>query len=128
MPDESLNVGGRTVALVLVRNPRARRYLLRLRPDGAARVTIPRGGSATEARRFAERSKDWLAQALQRQAARPVRSHLWVVGTPILFRGEQVVIESLTSVAGNTVCFGSEVLPVADLTTDLRPAIEKHLW
>ena len=126
--DESLNVGGQTVALVLVRNPRARRYLLRLRPDGAARVTIPRGGSATEARRFAERSKDWLAQALQRQAARPARSRLWVVGTSILFRGENAVIEIATGGAGNAARFGSEVLPVADLATDLRPAIEKHLW
>ena len=37
----------------------ARRYVMRLRPDGALRVTIPRGGSQAEARRFAERHRDW---------------------------------------------------------------------
>ena len=112
---ESLEVGGRKLPLVLVRHPRARRYLLRLTPDGSARVTIPRGGSATEARRFAERSKTWLEQALQRQAARPVRSRLWEGGTNILFRGETVVIEIATGVAGNAIRFGSEVVKVAAL-------------
>jgi predicted metal-dependent hydrolase len=58
--DTALEVNGRRVSLVPARNPRARRYILRLLPDGSARVTIPRGGSATEARKFAERSKDWL--------------------------------------------------------------------
>ena len=47
--DEVL-VGARQVPLLMVRNPRARRYLLRLRADGTARVTIPRGGSLTAAR------------------------------------------------------------------------------
>ena len=42
---EWLSVGGRKIRLVLARHRRARRYVLRLRADGAARVTIPRGGS-----------------------------------------------------------------------------------
>ena len=125
---ETLEVGGRILPLVIVRHPRARRYLLRLTPDGAARVTIPRGGSATEARRFAERSKAWLEQAIQRQAARPVRSRQWMVGSSILFRGDSVMIEIATGAAGNAVRFGSEVVKVADVVTDFRPAIEKHLW
>jgi predicted metal-dependent hydrolase len=37
----------------------ARRYVMRVRPDGALRVTIPRGGSRAEARQFAERHRDW---------------------------------------------------------------------
>ncbi len=124
---ESLEVGGRRLPLVLIRHPRARRYLLRLTPDGAARVTIPRGGSAAEARRFAERSKSWLEQALQRQAARPICSRLWPVGTSILLCGETAVIEIATGVTGNAVRFGVEVVNVAADVTDFRPAIEKHL-
>lgn len=112
---------------MLVRNPRARRYLLRLTADGAARVTIPRGGSATEARRFAERNTGWLEQALQQQAARPVPSRQWVAGTSILFRGETAMIEVAPGATRNTVRFGSETLQVADALTDFRPAIEKHL-
>ncbi|KAB2654041.1 MAG: M48 family metallopeptidase [Verrucomicrobia bacterium] len=124
---ESLEVGGRRLPLVLIRHPRARRYLLRLTPDGAARVTIPRGGSAAEARRFAERSKSWLEQALQRQAARPICSRLWPLGTSILLCGETAVIEIATGVTGNAVRFGVEVVNVAADVTDFRPAIEKHL-
>jgi len=42
-----------------VRLRTARRYVMRVRPDGAVRVTIPRGGSQAEARRFAERHSEW---------------------------------------------------------------------
>lgn len=37
----------------------ARRYVMRVRPDGDLRVTIPRGGSKAEAARFAERHLEW---------------------------------------------------------------------
>ena len=49
-----------------VRMRRARRYVMRVRPDGDLRVTIPRGGSKAEAIRFAERHMDWA----ERQRAR----------------------------------------------------------
>src|SRR2546428_13880785 len=74
--------------MVLVRNPRARRYALRLSPDGSARVTIPRGGSAAEARRFAERNAGWLEKELQRLSLRLSRPEPWMIGTEIFFRGE----------------------------------------
>lgn len=79
---------GRGIPLLFVRNLRARRYLLRLRPDGSARVTIPRGGSRAEAERFAERNRDWLERQLQRLAARPRRPAEWSIGTGLLFRGQ----------------------------------------
>ena len=69
--EDRLAVGARRLPLRLVRNPRARRYLLRLAADGAARVTIPRGGSAAEAIRFAGRHTAWLERQLLRQAALP---------------------------------------------------------
>jgi predicted metal-dependent hydrolase len=58
--------------LHLVRHPRARRYVIRVRSDGTVRVTIPRGGSQREARQFAERQREWIdkhrALAAQEQA------------------------------------------------------------
>jgi predicted metal-dependent hydrolase len=42
-----------------IRVRHARRYVLRVRPDGDLRVTIPRGGSQREALRFADRHLDW---------------------------------------------------------------------
>jgi predicted metal-dependent hydrolase len=48
------------LVLHLVRHPRARRYVIRVRSDGSVRVTIPRGGSPREARQFAERQRQWI--------------------------------------------------------------------
>ncbi len=116
------------IPLALIRNPRARRYVLRLRPDGSARVTIPRGGSATEARRFAERHRSWVERQLQRLAVRPARPARWMAGTEILFRGEIVKIEAGPHGESGRIRFGGEVIRVADAAADLRPAIERHIW
>jgi len=127
-PDERwLSVGARPVRLCFVRNRRARRYVLRLRPDGAARVTIPRGGSAAEARRFAEKNAHWLEQQLLRQAAQPRGPKTWPVGAEILFRGECLRLEAVAEGEAGMVRFGSETVRVPDATADLRPAIERHL-
>jgi predicted metal-dependent hydrolase len=53
-----------------VRHRRARRYLLRVEPDGRVRVTIPRGGSRAEAARFVERQRAWIAAQRQRVSVR----------------------------------------------------------
>ena len=53
-----------------VRMRRARRYVMRVRPDGDLRVTIPRGGSKAEALRFAEKHLEWA----RRQRARVLAS------------------------------------------------------
>jgi len=129
LPDEHwLRVGPRPVRLCFVRHRRARRYILRLRPDGAARVTIPRGGSLAEARQFAERNVAWLEQQLLRQALRPRRPASWPAGTEISFRGERVRLELGANGEAGLVRFGTEVVPISDATGDLRPAIERHLW
>jgi hypothetical protein len=119
-----LQVAGRAVPLVVVRNPRARRYLLRVRPDGKARVTIPRGGNVAEALAFVTRNTDWVKQQLERLATRPQTPAAWRVGTAIWVRGEQLRI---TAEENGAIVFGGERLAVADVAADLRPAIERHL-
>ena len=49
-----------------VRVRRARRYILRVRPDGTLRVTIPRGGSRVEAIAFMARHLGWVAKERER--------------------------------------------------------------
>lgn len=145
---EALQIGSRTVPLLVVRNPRARRYLLRLRPDGAARVTIPRGGSRSEAQSFIERNRGWLEQQLERQRAQPRLPAAWPPGAEILFRGELVRIAvgaaGAIQVGAETIeahgarigapasrygslPLGTESVAVDDATADLRPVIERHL-
>jgi predicted metal-dependent hydrolase len=56
-------------SITFVRRRRARRYILRVDPDGGVRVTIPRGGSRREADAFVSRHRDWIER--QRTSARP---------------------------------------------------------
>jgi hypothetical protein len=145
-----LSVGPQKLPLLMVRNSRARRYLLRLRPDGTARVTIPRGGSTAVARQFVERHAAWLERELQRLQAQPRKPAVWQIGTEILLRGDAVRIEAgpngddkeienppssgygATSEddairKAETVHFGSESVRAPDPAADLRPVIEGHL-
>ncbi len=123
-----LRVGSRLVRLWLVPNPRARRYVLRLRPDGEARVAIPRRGSAAQARRFAEQNIPWLERQLLRQAAQPAHPAAWHAGSEILFRGQWVRLEPGLNGESGLVRFGGQVLRVTDPEPNLRPAVERHLW
>jgi len=123
-----LTVHGRQIPLAVIRNHRARRYLLRLRPDGSARLTIPSRGSVVEGRRFAERNTEWLARQLARLQANPVKPKQWFIGTGILFRGEWVILEARTNGETGTVQFGGEKVRVPNVHGDLRSGVMKHLW
>lgn len=124
----SLVVNGQNVPLRLVPNRRARRYVLRLRPDGVARVAIPRGGSAAEARRFAERNIAWLERQLHRLATQPRGPQPWPAGTEILFRGELVRLHLSADESTARVQFATEDVPIQDPSADLRREVERHLW
>ncbi len=122
-----LPAGMQTLPLLLVHNPRARRYLLRLHPDGTARVTIPRGGSPAVARQFVERHAAWLERQIQRLQAQPRKPATWQMGTEILLRGAAVRLEAGSPGEVKIVRFGGESVRVPNLATDLRPTIESHL-
>lgn len=124
---DTLAVGDKNIPLLFIRNHRARRYVLRLRPDGIARITIPRGGSETIARQFAAKNVAWLQRQLQRVAARPVRKTAWSVGSEIYFRGEAVRITPGEGEGTNIIHFADQTLRVISLEQDCRPAIEQHL-
>jgi predicted metal-dependent hydrolase len=67
-------------SVTFVRRRRARRYILRVDPEGRVRVTIPRGGSKREADAFVERNRPWIER--QRAGVRPpsisvVERHAW---------------------------------------------------
>jgi predicted metal-dependent hydrolase len=58
-----------------IRHPTARRYVIRVRPDGSVRVTVPRWGSRRHAELFAEQQRPWIerqrAQVRERAAHHP---------------------------------------------------------
>ena len=65
-----------------VRVRRARKYILRVRPDGTLRVTIPRGGSRREAEAFVAEHRRWVDEERVRVASRhaPVE---WYAGESV---------------------------------------------
>lgn len=119
-------MAGREIALALVVDPRARRYVLRLRPDGSARVTVPRGGSLPAGRRFAEEHEPWLARQLERLASRPAQPEPWRYGTEVFLRGERRRIEA--TAVSEVIQLGDELISVPGGAVDWRPVIERHLW
>jgi len=123
-PLDSVQVGSRSVSVLFVRNPRARRYLLRLRPDGVARVTVPGQGSLSAARDFVSRNIQWLEQQFERLESQPKDAAEWRLGTEIRFRGERVKITVETA---GQIRFGTELLSLPDVSADLKPAIQRRL-
>ena len=113
--------------LTLVRNPRARRYLLRLQRDGSVRVTVPRGGSADYAIEFVRRNTAWIARQLATRAAQPVGPAYWRPGTSIWFRGERFPLELAMHAEDASVRFADQDVPLRNPDGDLRPAVERHL-
>ncbi|MDB6054227.1 MAG: metal-dependent hydrolase [Verrucomicrobiales bacterium] len=125
-PPETLRVGDREIPLLLVRNPRARRYFLRLSPDGTARVTIPRGGTVGFGKEFAKANQGWLEKQL---AKPPPACRQWKLGDTLLFRGESVQIRlEETENTKPRLLVGPEKILINDSSADLRPAIQRHFW
>lgn len=107
-----LDLGQRTLPVLYVRNPKARRYILRMLPDGRARVTIPRGGSLECACRFAERNKSWI----ERQLAKAPTA--WGEGTVVMLRGEPLSLRF----EGPVLCLGGHAIGTPG--ANVRSAVE----
>ena len=129
-----VSTGTRELPLQFRQNHRARRYILRLNPDGSARVTVPRGGSIKGALEFARGCGPWL----ERQMLRRANAHApWKPGHLVPWRGN---LEALTVIAPSEadavdgrrtvlyqVRFGDAALSLNGEPSDLRPAVERHI-
>jgi predicted metal-dependent hydrolase len=110
----------------IIRHPRARRYLLRLQPDGMARLVIPRRGSRREGLRFLERNTAWLLDRFRQWQARNDSRQPWTHGTEILFRGERVTLRVESESGGVILRFGDQAL-LASYAADYRDVLIAHL-
>jgi len=123
---ESVPLRDRTLSVRYVRNPRARRYILRLATDGAVRITLPRWGSRRDAHAFALRERLWLEQQIEKRRALSNRLQPWGEGSAFLFRGESVALH--INRERMSVCFGEVEFPCPnDDQSDWRPLIEWRL-
>jgi predicted metal-dependent hydrolase len=114
------------IVVQFVRERRARKYIIRVRPDGSLRVTIPRGGSRRDAEAFVARHRAWAESERRRVAAEHAPAE-WRVGHTILLRGEPVALRLERDWRGPVLLVGDERLRVDDGVVELREAAEQAL-
>ena len=122
-----LMVESKPVPVQVVRHRQARRYILRVKADGSARITVPPGGSRQAALEFARRHAAWIAEQLEKRRQAPARASAWRPGTLILFRGEQVSLTAKECLPGTEVHFADQKIVLPGVAEDLRPIVEQHL-
>ncbi len=109
-----------------VRTRRARKYILRVRPDGTVRVTVPRGGSRAEAQRFLERHAAWLEKERARVRAAYV-TPVWTAGATMWLHGEPVTIGIQELHGRQYACYGCRSVAIPRGAVDLRAYIQRDL-
>jgi predicted metal-dependent hydrolase len=114
-----IEVGAHVYPVSVTRHRLARRYVLRVTPDGALRLTVPRGASVAGGLAFARRQGAFIAREQARQV---VRNGAWARGGPIWFRGERVPL----AVTDTVVTFGTETVTRPRGSDPLRKAFESR--
>jgi predicted metal-dependent hydrolase len=115
------------ITVHIVFRPRARRYLLGLKPDGNARLVIPRRGTEAEGLRFLERSEPWLRKRITHWKSRSDIARPWIDNTRFLFRGEEVSLRVEVESHDVQLSFAGESIFLPHPLSDYRPAVHGHL-
>jgi hypothetical protein len=124
-PDVAREPAPPPLRIEFVRMRRARRYILRVRPDGTLRVTVPRGGSRREAEAFVAENRKWIERERRRVGLEhaPIE---WHAGSEILLRGRPVRIAVEPSRDGVVIRYGGRIVR-AGTAIGVRRAIEMDL-
>lgn len=117
------------LVLRYVRNPRARRYILRVRPDGIVRVTVPRGGTLGGAADFVRRHRAWIdGQLAKLQRREPASLRPLAAGDLVPLRGVPTPLRVEAAHKGRVkVHLGDAPACLTAPTNDLRPAVAAML-
>lgn len=113
--------------LEVVRNARARRYVIRVRPDGSVRVTVPRHGTKRDALVFARDQAEWIARQRARITANARPPDPWREGRLLWLQGELVRLSMTTDDIQTRVWVGGGSVAVVAGTTCLRRTVHAHL-
>lgn len=117
------------LVLRFARNPRARRYIIRIRPDGIVRVTIPRRGTEAEARGFVHRHRAWVDDQLAKlRRAASVSARGLADGDRVLLRGVPTPVTVEPAHHGRVrVRLGDAPACLMAPADDFRPAVSAML-
>jgi len=126
--NDVLTVGDRQVPVVYVRHRRAKHYILRMRDDGAVRLTVPWYGARKEAFKFANTRLDWIEEQLNQPGEEGAHPREWVDGSRILFRGEMTPLSISTTASSIRVTFADQGFTARGKKVDARAAVQTYLW
>jgi len=106
-------IGQSRLPIELVRNRRAKRYIIRLLANLVLRVTIPRGGSKKEALRFVSENLIWIEKQYQSHRLK----HYFATASPLsneialLYQGRMVPFHSLSNDKMEFIRFANLLIP-----------------
>ena len=111
------------MTIVIARHRLARRYVVRVRPDGGVRLTVPRGASVAGGLAFVERQAGWIARERLRLQGLTAS---WTPGSVVWFRGERVTV-AVDEFRSHVRALAQEELPprCAALARDLGVSIAR---
>ena len=106
-------IGQSRLPIELVRNRRAKRYIIRLLANLVLRVTIPKGGSKKEALRFISENLIWIEKQYQSHRLK----HSFATASPLsneialLYQGRMVRFHSLSNGQMKFIRFANLLIP-----------------
>jgi predicted metal-dependent hydrolase len=115
----SVNISGSLYEVEIARHRRARRYVLRVRPDGALRLTVPRGQSIAGGLAFVSRQGAWVERERLRHQHRTAPLGQ---GAQIWYRGR---LEIVTIAQGWLTCGDNRI--ALKTGAEARLVVERHL-
>ena len=124
-------IGQTRLPLDIVRNLRAKRYIIRLLPEFVLRVTIPRGGSKKEALRFVSENLIWIEK--QFQSHRLKNSFRLVIQlskqSAVFYQGRLVPFSSSSSITSKFIRFADLCIPKINIDEEnYKETIENFLY
>jgi len=122
--DDVVTLRDRELPVLYKKNLRARHYLIYLRRDASIRVTIPRGGTKTEAAAFVRVKHRWIQRQWDKMEAPSWPPRAWQAGTRVWFEGQEILLRKSAPERGHC---GPLSFTVPSGTPDWRPLVEEHL-
>ena len=116
-PPRTIDAGGRALPVRIVRHHGARRYVVRVTPEGVVCITVPRRASLAGAMAFAASQAGWIAREWARRSA----AAEWGPGTRVWYRGDLHAIRC----SDDAITCGPAVI-AARAGTAVRDALQAH--
>ena len=120
-------IGPTKLPLDIIRNKRAKKYIIRLLPELVLRVTIPRGGSKREALRFVSENIRWIEKQFHSQRLHDALVLKEGLSNLIYYQGRAVPIEPTPNDPESVIFAGVHVPKQSLLEENTICVVEQYL-